>query len=1223
MNLSAYLTRATFFAFCIFFLHHSLYSQCKSCGPNLAPNPDFEITTSQCGGKDQQLYTDQSPIKDWYGTACVTCPGKGITPDNFNTGCGGNATNNCGSGSGSAGVFTSTGNGDEREYIQAKLTSPLKAGKQYCVTVKVKSNGGSFIPTDGAGIWFNSIGLINIDAMNGGRSFLGPGSKINATPQIQNASGNIIGTTCQTLSGSFCAVGGEQWIVMGNFKRDTDLQPFSTCDCALGGACGTKCKNCTGNVCTSCPCKGASYIIFDEISVQESCATNLTITATANPTVLKCGDCTTISATATGGNGTYTYTWNPDIGKGAGPHKVCPAKTTTYTVVAGSSGNCGPINDTATVTVTVDCGPTVITTNANVCEGACSGIKAIASGGTPPYKFSWNPATGLSTATGDSVYACPASTTTYTVTVTDKNGSGTSATATSLITINPKPVITVAPATICSGDSTILKASGAKTYTWSPVTGLNTGTGSSVIAHPTTTTTYTVTGTDANGCSGSTTVVLTVNPVPLIEVKDASICPGNSTTLTATGASTYSWSPNTGLNTTTGNSVIANPSSTTTYTITGTSSGCSASATATVKVGAIVADAGTDRTICKGDPVQLNASGGSVYKWTPSTGLNNDGIADPIASPDITTTYIVTVSSGTCTDQDTVIVIVNPSPALTVEPTGITCFGLCDGKAAANVSGGTPPFTYTWSTGSTLPVCTNLCSGTYTLTVRDALNCKTSDTITIHESAASLVLTSQQKNLSCFGVCDGAAEIIASGGKAPYTYVWQSTGETSPGIQSLCSGIYTCSVKDANKCTASTSLTILQPSAIHITTGNATICPNTSVQLTAIGSGGTGTIHFSWSPSASLSSSTGTTVTASPLTTTTYTITGADSTGCIGSAVAVVTVQQLTLITVKPDTICQGSSATLSAEGADTYTWAPATGLNTTTGNVVIANPTTTTTYTVSGSKNGCRTTGTANVTVNPAPVIALSPASICQGEDTVLIASGAETYVWTPNTFLNKNTGNSVIANPVTTITYTVTGKNSKGCSGASSVVVTVNPKPEAKFKTNSGSADTFNPLINFYDQSIGGMITKWKWDFGDNDHSSSTLQNPSFKYIDSANSYSVRLTVQNQYGCIDTAVSLIRIKGIYTFYIPNAFTPNGDELNSIFIPKGVGIDETEYGFWIFDRWGNLIWHTNKWGEGWDGRSNGGSAVSQIDTYIWKVHVKEQDSNRKHDYIGRVSIVK
>jgi gliding motility-associated-like protein len=99
--------------------------------------------------------------------------------------------------------------------------------------------------------------------------------------------------------------------------------------------------------------------------------------------------------------------------------------------------------------------------------------------------------------------------------------------------------------------------------------------------------------------------------------------------------------------------------------------------------------------------------------------------------------------------------------------------------------------------------------------------------------------------------------------------------------------------------------------------------------------------------------------------------------------------------------------------------------------------------------------------------------------------------------------------------------------------------------------------------------------------------------------------------------------VKGEYTFFIPNTFTPNGDGKNDYFFPKGVGIDPSDYDLWIFDRWGNLIWHTDTWGEQWDGRANYGQDVAQIDTYVWKVHVRELDSQAQHNYIGHVNIVK
>jgi gliding motility-associated-like protein len=970
---------------------NSMYAQCKSCGPNLVPNADFEITTAQCKQKDNQLYTNQTPIQDWYGTACTTCPNKGITPDNFNSGCGGNGSNNCGSGAGSVGVFTSTGSGEAREYVQAKLIAPLKAGRQYCVSVKIKSSGGSFIPTDGAGIWFNSIGLIDIDAKNGGNSFLGPGSKINASPQIQNAAGNII-NACQTLSGSFCATGGEQWIVMGNFKKDSELQPFSTCDCEMGGACGKQCTNCLGNTCLSCPCRGSAYVIFDEVSVQESCATNLTVAAVADPASIQCGDCTNISASTTGGDGNYTYSWTPNIGAGGGPYKVCPLKTTTYTVIANSKGNCGPLSDTSEVTVTVDCGPVVKVPDISVCEGACNSIKATASGGTPPYVFSWSPSTGLSTTSGDSVYTCPLATTTYTVTVTDKNGAGLSATATSLVTVHSKPDIKVSPGTICSGACDTIYSSGVGAggvYTW--LSPLNGNTDFQRVC-PATNTTYSVSGTDVNGCKDTAAATVTVNALPQIAVPDAGICPGGSTVLTATGASTYTWAPPTGLSSTTGASVTAGPVASTTYTVCGTSTeGCSSCKNVKVIVGTLIPTVSNDSTVCAGSCMQLMAHGGKQYNWLPATGLNDPASASPIACPTATTTYTVTVSDGNCS----------------------------------------------------------------------------------------------------------------------------------------------------------------------------------------------------------------------------------------GSAMVKITVIAQPVIVVSAAKICKGETAILNAGGADQYTWTPPASLNTTTGSTVHASPAVTTTYTIIGTNIfGCRDTATVLVTVYPLPNIVANGGSCCTGEQVKLIAQGSLKYSWSPGTGLSSTTDSIVMASAKQTITYTVTGTDANGCKATDTALLTTFPKPHAAFITSPDKIDNFHPVVYFTDQSFS-FINYWKWNFGDAANTNSFLKDPTFTYSSEIGDYLVKLLVINQYGCRDSIARNIHIGGIFAFYVPNTFTPDNDGINEGFAPMGIGIDESDYDLWIFDRWGDLIWQTHTWGEAWDGKANHGASEVQIDTYVWKAQVREKETHREHIYIGHVNIVK
>ncbi|MGQ0829471.1 MAG: lamin tail domain-containing protein, partial [Bacteroidota bacterium] len=208
-------------------------------------------------------------------------------------------------------------------------------------------------------------------------------------------------------------------------------------------------------------------------------------------------------------------------------------------------------------------------TTPKACNGACilpltiaisgtnptcnsSGSASVtSSNGITPYTYSWNTGGTTSSVTGLSAGN-------YTCIVTD--GCGCTKTATIAISSPPDiPTLTVNFASYCTGGSANLTASGANTYLWSPGTNLNTTTGSSVIASPTVTTTYTITGTSAAGCTAKITSIVTVNPKPAITVPAATICNGNSTTLTASGANTYTWSPATGLSSGTGTSVTANP----------------------------------------------------------------------------------------------------------------------------------------------------------------------------------------------------------------------------------------------------------------------------------------------------------------------------------------------------------------------------------------------------------------------------------------------------------------------------------------------------------------------------------------------------------------------------------------------------------------------------------------------------------------------------------------
>ncbi|MFH0894957.1 MAG: gliding motility-associated C-terminal domain-containing protein, partial [Bacteroidota bacterium] len=250
--------------------------------------------------------------------------------------------------------------------------------------------------------------------------------------------------------------------------------------------------------------------------------------------------------------------------------------------------------------------------------------------------------------TNNPITVSPAVNTTYTVTGTSLGCTGT---ATATVTITPNAVITVNNPTICAGQTAILTASGASSFQW------NTGsTSNPYTIIPVSTTTYTVTGTDAGGCTGSTTAVVTVNPNPTVTANPSTICTGHTATLTASGATNYQW--NTGSTT---NTITVSPVVTTTYSVTGTTNGCDGIGTGIVQVNPIpTVSAGNDTTIIQGGAAQLTGIGGVTYVWSPATGLSCTNCASPTATPTMTTTYTLTVTdSNGCFAIDSVVVIVD------------------------------------------------------------------------------------------------------------------------------------------------------------------------------------------------------------------------------------------------------------------------------------------------------------------------------------------------------------------------------------------------------------------------------------------------------------------------------------------------------------------------------------------------------------------------------------
>jgi hypothetical protein len=245
----------------------------------------------------------------------------------------------------------------------------------------------------------------------------------------------------------------------------------------------------------------------------------------------------------------------------------------------------------------------------------------------------------------------------YNVKLTAYNSYGCSAEITKTVEVFPLPVVTAGPDTfICDVDSVTLSSQGGVSYQWVPNYNINDVTLANPLVKPDVTTVYTVTATDANGCSASNTVtVMVTDTVIAITNNDTTICQGSPVQLYAMNGVYYNWFPPDGISNTSIGTPVATPSVTTTYYITSYIGSCFDEDTVTITVLPVpVADAGTDTTINQGESVVLNGSGGTIYQWTPADYLDDPSLAAPTANPLNTTVYTLTVGgSNGCSATDT------------------------------------------------------------------------------------------------------------------------------------------------------------------------------------------------------------------------------------------------------------------------------------------------------------------------------------------------------------------------------------------------------------------------------------------------------------------------------------------------------------------------------------------------------------------------------------------
>ncbi|HNW98140.1 MAG TPA: gliding motility-associated C-terminal domain-containing protein [Bacteroidales bacterium] len=554
---------------------------------------------------------------------------------------------------------------------------------------------------------------------------------------------------------------------------------------------------------------------------------------------------TTTTLNALGGD---TYSWSPAASLSsttiANP-VASPNSTTTYTVTISNTAGCSVV-DSVIVNVLQPV-PANAGQDTTICTSTSAQLNA-----TGGIMYNWSPATGLSNAAIANPIASPLSPITYTVLVTDNNGC--SETDDIFIDVSSSLNVSIIPTStnICPGENISLSANGGSNYTWSADSITPSANGAIITVSPLVTSTYTVTATSTGGCSGSATVTINVNPsIPVtVTPSDTNICPGSSVQLIATGANSYTWASSSTLSSTNGNIVTASPITTEIYTVTGTSlSGCTGSASVTVNVGtSLTATTSSTNANC-GQPngtVSVIPSGGSGlpydYTWNTSP-IQTTQTATNLAAG----TYTVTVSCGGCSISVTATVDNSNGPTVTTTLISNAGCGIANGSVSATVSGGSAPYAYLWSNGITDSTLTNVASGTYYITVRDAAGCISSASVIISSLPGPSVSVASITNATCY-LPNGEA-IVNVTGTGPYTYSWNSVPvQTTDTLQNVPEGSYTVTVTDAGGCSSSINVNITQSGGLALSTSSTNEdCRLLNGTATVVATSGSGNYSYTWS----------------------------------------------------------------------------------------------------------------------------------------------------------------------------------------------------------------------------------------------------------------------------------------------------------------------------------------------------------------------------------------